>query len=123
VLRVDSTTTPPVTRQEPPHLSLASVSLLDAGFEQVVIVPEECETRTGDIAVALDAAKELSLLWKSRNLPYQPPVHVLVFPTLIPRDLLGLSRSLDFEILNEGTRPKEMKLYDVEEAKKKFLVI
>jgi hypothetical protein len=46
---------------------------------------------------------------------------VLVFPSLVPRDLPYLARSIDFDLLNNGTRPRKMNVFTLGEAEKELL--
>lgn len=44
-----------------------------------------------------------------------------MFPTLTPRDLPFLARSIDFDLLNGGSRPRKMNVFTLAEAEKELL--
>lgn len=120
--RVDSSSSSP-TRQnfsDPP--SPSSITLIDAGLEKIVLVPQGATDRKAEIAIALETASQTSLRWKSRGLPFRPPTHVLVFPTLLPLDYLHISGCADLARLNAGVNPTKMQIYDVSEARKELVL-
>ncbi|GAA5906898.1 uncharacterized protein JCM6883_005722 [Sporobolomyces salmoneus] len=99
-----------------------SIHLLDGGsLENVVLVPESARNDKTTIKTALEAARTLSSKWQERGFESKTPSHVLVFPSLVPRDLPFLARSIDFDLLNGGTEPRKMNVYTLEEAEKELL--
>ncbi|TNY23317.1 hypothetical protein DMC30DRAFT_444549 [Rhodotorula diobovata] len=106
------------------ELSPSHVSLLDGGFaEHWVVVPEAVlADKKGDVELALEAAEKLSAKWEERGFGARTPFHVLLTPSLIPRDLPFLSRSLDFSPLNDGAAtPRKMRVYTAQEAREELL--
>ncbi|GAA5941570.1 uncharacterized protein JCM15063_001624 [Sporobolomyces koalae] len=105
-----------------PTAASTSIYVLDGGpLEHFVIVLQDSLQDKSKIKSALEAAKTLSSKWQQRGFDSKTPVHVLVFPTLVPRDLAFLTRSFDFEALNQGVQPKKMNVLTVEEAEKELL--
>ncbi|GAA5894569.1 hypothetical protein JCM6882_004852 [Rhodosporidiobolus microsporus] len=112
-------------------LSPTHISLLDApGHEIWVVVPSladaKSRARKSELHRALEAAEELAWEWESRGTGAEgrTPVHVIAFPSLLPRDLPFLSRQLDFSALNASApagEPTKMNVYTVEEARAEFL--
>ncbi|KPV73594.1 uncharacterized protein RHOBADRAFT_54796 [Rhodotorula graminis WP1] len=102
-----------------PALSPDHVSLLDAGFaESWVVVPEKTLVeKKGDVELALEAAEKLAAKWEDRGFGARTPFHVLLTPSLLPRDLPFLSRSLDLSALNVGATPRKMRVYTAQEAR------
>jgi len=97
VVSIDSQADPIVSRVESLELSNNSISLIDGGFaEHWICIPAEARYRRADISIALEAADELASQWRERGFTFKQPYHVLVFPTLIPKDLPHLARQLDF---------------------------
>ncbi|BGP50427.1 hypothetical protein JCM10450v2_006346 [Rhodotorula kratochvilovae] len=105
------------------ELSPSHVSLLDGGYAEVwVIVPEAVlDEKKADVGLALEAAEKLAANWEERGFPSRTPFHVLLTPSLIPRDLPFLARALDFAPLNEGAEPRKMRVYTAEEAREELL--
>jgi hypothetical protein len=82
-------------------LPLDRVSIFDTGLELFVIVPSSTRGRRKDIALALSVAQSLSS--ESRHVrPFMSPVHALVFPTVVPKDLAVLFR--DRKMIDELVR-------------------
>ncbi|GAA5825138.1 hypothetical protein JCM3770_000644 [Rhodotorula araucariae] len=104
-------------------LSPSHVSLLDGGFAEMwIIVPEAVlAAKKADVQIALDAAEKLATQWKERGFPSRTPFHILVTPSLVPRDLPFLARALDFGPLNHGAEPRKMRVYTAEEARSELL--
>ncbi|GAA5891313.1 hypothetical protein JCM8208_002582 [Rhodotorula glutinis] len=102
-----------------PTLSPDHVSLLDAGFaESWVVVPDKVlAEKKGDVELALEAAEKLAAKWEERGFGARTPLHVLLTPSLLPRDLPFLSRSLDLSALSAGTKPRKMRVYTAQEAR------
>lgn len=81
---------------EVPHSSL---SILDAGFEIWILVPATVKDNRDDLELALASSDQLAQSWKERQFKCRPAIHVLSFPTLLPRDLKHLTRKLNFDEL------------------------
>ncbi|GAA5966146.1 hypothetical protein JCM3765_005547 [Sporobolomyces pararoseus] len=100
----------------------ASVHLLDGGsLENFVLVPASARDKKSEIKAALEAAKSLTSKWEERGFESRTPSHVIVFPSAVPRDLSFLARSIDFDLLNDGSRPRKMNIYTLEEAEKELI--
>jgi hypothetical protein len=90
-------------------LPLDRVSIFDTALELFVLVPAAARGRRTDIALALEVAQSLARHLAeaedggpSRR-PFVSPVHALVFPTVVPKDLAVLFR--DRSILDDLVRP------------------
>ncbi|GAA5823256.1 hypothetical protein JCM11251_007539 [Rhodosporidiobolus azoricus] len=127
VLHFPSSSSDPVLS---PSLTLSpiEISLIDApGYEIWVVIPSLADAKKGtkkeELKRALAAAQEVAGAWKERatGAEGKTPVHVIAFPSLLPRDLPFLSRQLDFSALNAGEQPKKMNVFTVEEAKEEFM--
>ncbi|GAA6063718.1 hypothetical protein JCM10212_001829 [Sporobolomyces blumeae] len=103
-------------------ISDPGVYLVDGGsLEIYVLVSETARTNKSDLETAFEAARVLSSRWEERGFESKTPAHVLVLPSLIPRDLPHLARALDLSALNHGTTPRKMNVYTLEEAKQELL--
>ncbi|GAA5885653.1 hypothetical protein JCM16303_003099 [Sporobolomyces ruberrimus] len=103
-------------------IDASSIHLLDgASLENYVLVPEAARGYKAELKAAFEAAKLISSKWEERGFESKTPVHVLVFPSLVPRDLPYLARSIDFDLLNNGTRPRKMNVFTLGEAEKELL--
>ncbi|GAA5922103.1 hypothetical protein JCM3775_003491 [Rhodotorula graminis] len=119
VVRFSSSSSDRFSLLPTPALSPDHVSLLDAGFaESWVVVPEKTlAEKKGDVELALEAAEKLAAKWEDRGFGARTPFHVLLTPSLLPRDLPFLSRSLDLSALNAGATPRKMRVYTAQEAR------
>jgi hypothetical protein len=88
-----------VQRASGDGLPLDRVSIFDTALELFVLVPASARGRRTDISLALEVAQSLApALAKeedgrsSSRRPFVPPVHALVFPTVVPKDLAVLFR-------------------------------
>ncbi|GAA5867852.1 hypothetical protein JCM3774_005882 [Rhodotorula dairenensis] len=123
VVRVDSSSaSAPFTLVPEGTVPTDAVSVIDGGSaEHWVVVPEAAEARKADIETALEAAKRLSEAWKGRGFASRTPYHLIAFPSLVPRDLAFLSRSLDLEALNSKKQPTKMRVFTADEARSEFV--
>ncbi|KAJ8468524.1 hypothetical protein ONZ51_g9590 [Trametes cubensis] len=92
-----------------------AVYLVDCVWELYVLVGSEARGRRLEIRLALSIAGALAQKASSER-PFTPPVHVLVFPTQIPTDLLLTFRELDESELNGGDIPEHMNLIPAGDA-------
>ncbi|GAA5908163.1 hypothetical protein JCM5296_000523 [Sporobolomyces johnsonii] len=103
-------------------VSDAHISLLDGGFaEHWIVVPEKARHKKDELRAALEAARTLASKFEERGFESRTPFHVIVFPSLVPRDVPFLSRQLDFTLLNAGARPTRMNVLTAEEAREQLL--
>ncbi|GAA6006261.1 hypothetical protein JCM11491_002087 [Sporobolomyces phaffii] len=103
-------------------IDASSIHLLDGGsLENYVLVPSAARGDRDAIKAALEAAESLSSKWEDRGFESKTPCHVLLFPSAVPRDLPFLARSVDFDLLNGGTRPRKMNVHTLAEAKQELL--
>ncbi|KAI8993829.1 hypothetical protein BD414DRAFT_513494 [Trametes punicea] len=92
-----------------------SVYLVDCIWELFVLVGSEARGRRLEIRLGLLLAEELSRK-ASAERPFKPTVHVLIFPTQIPTDLLLTFRELEESELNGGSIPDHMNLIPAGDA-------
>ncbi|GAA93817.1 uncharacterized protein L969DRAFT_15045 [Mixia osmundae IAM 14324] len=106
------------------HISTATVSVIDLAFELFVIVPTsiaKSPAKVQDIRSALQQASHLAQARQSKqHWPYLPPVHALVFPTLVPMELAAVDYSGSLRQLNGSDEPREMNILTHEEAMQAF---
>ncbi|EIW85151.1 hypothetical protein CONPUDRAFT_134976 [Coniophora puteana RWD-64-598 SS2] len=98
---------------------LATVVLvLDCIWEVFVVVGRDARGERERISRAVKAAEALSARVEHAR-PFLPPVHVLVAPTLFPRDLLAafMARGLVEDQVNGGETPEHMNILTLSEAK------
>ncbi|GAA5975305.1 hypothetical protein JCM5350_006422 [Sporobolomyces pararoseus] len=117
LVRISSDSASPVSA-----VDASSIHLLDGGsLENYILVPESARGNKSEIKDALEAAKLLASKWEERGFEAKTPSHVIVFPSAVPRDLPFLAHSIDFDLLNNGSRPKKMHVYTLEEAEKELV--
>ncbi|KAH9940487.1 uncharacterized protein BXZ73DRAFT_42698 [Epithele typhae] len=86
-----------------------SVFLVDCVWEFFVLVGQEARHKRSEIRLAISVAESLAQK-VSPTRPFKPVVHVLVFPTRIPTDLLLTFRELEEAEFNAGDVPNHMNL-------------
>ena len=82
-------------------LTETDVTVIDVGYELYIVVPPAARANVDDIATALSVVLEFASLWRSREpaLPFPPAAHVIIFPSIVPRDLLAAARGIDFSFM------------------------
>ena len=75
-------------------LPIDLVQIVELPFELFVLVPPAARGKRADLATALRAAEaRSSSLAHVGDKPFRPPVHALVFPSVVPLDLACCFRS------------------------------
>ncbi|KAK0195469.1 hypothetical protein F5146DRAFT_1100956 [Armillaria mellea] len=97
------------------HSPTTSVFVVDCVWELFVLVGQDARTQRQNIRLAISVAQSLAKL-VADDRPYQPTVHVLIFPSQIPLDLRLHFRDLDEARFNENNVPDHMNLLSMDEA-------
>ncbi|KAM0790677.1 hypothetical protein ACM66B_004536 [Microbotryomycetes sp. NB124-2] len=101
-------------------VSLSVVSLIDGGIgDHWVLVPDEAKQKKVEIALALEAAEQLTDKWRERGLMQKNVIKVLQLPSLVPRDLTHYARGLRIAQSNET--PRQVRMIDFARAKEELL--
>ena len=74
----------------------SSILIAHLAYEIFVLVGRDARDRRRDIRLGLTIAQEFSA-HTAKTKPFEPPVHVLIFPSQIPLDLKAALRGLDEE--------------------------
>jgi len=91
------------------------VFILDAVWEVLVLVGAEARGKREDIWLALATAEAfVSSVGASR--PFVPPIHALVFPSQVPRDLRLAVRGLSFGIQEGDEAIEHINILSVSQA-------
>ncbi|KLO19554.1 hypothetical protein SCHPADRAFT_935342 [Schizopora paradoxa] len=93
----------------------STISIVYLAFEVFVLVGASLRGHRKGLRLALEVAKQISML-AAKSKPFQPPVHVLIFPSRIPLELCAAMRGLDEQVVNEGKVPDHMNLISSEDA-------
>ncbi|KAH8926932.1 hypothetical protein BT69DRAFT_1294437 [Atractiella rhizophila] len=101
--------------QSEPSLPRDTVLLYDTGLEIFVVVPPACRGQRLHIATALQAGKDLAMHTQDLR-PFKSPVHALVLPSVIPKDLEFVARGIEWSSLNEQQTATKMNLFSLADA-------
>ena len=95
-----------------------AVLVLDCIWEVFVVVGRDARSQRERIGRAVRTAEALAIRVAHAR-PFLQPVHVLIAPTLFPRDLLAafIARGLDEDQTNGGETPEHMNILSLSEAK------
>jgi len=91
------------------------ISVIYLAFEVFVLVGARLRGRRKELRLALEFAKQISTL-AAKTKPFQPPIHVLIFPSRIPVELRATLRGLEEQALNGCEFPDHMNILSIDDA-------
>ncbi|KAF8515440.1 hypothetical protein JB92DRAFT_2914786 [Gautieria morchelliformis] len=92
-----------------------SVFVFDCSFEVFVVVHPNARGKRTDIQLGLIVAENISMTAAAKR-PFDPPIHVVILPSQLPKELRACIRLCDEEKLNGGSTPDHMNLLPLREA-------